>query len=120
MSLIKNAEKSGKMDCYIKPSSKLVGRVLKVMQENNYIGNFEHIEDGRAGIFKVHLVGHINDCGVIKPRYSIKRSELEQYEARFLPAQDFGVLILTTNHGVVSHIDARNLKTGGKLLAYVF
>ena len=120
MSLIKNAEVSGKMDCFIKPSSKLVGRVLKVMQENNYIGNFEYIEDGRAGIFKVQLIGHINNCGVIKPRYSIKRQDLERFESRFLPAQDFGVLILTTTHGVISHIDARNLKTGGKLLAYVY
>lgn len=120
MSLIKNAEKSGKMECFVTPSSKLIGRVLKVMQENNYIGNFEYIEDGRAGIFKIQLVGHINDCGVIKPRYSVKRYELEKFEARFLPAQDFGVLILTTTQGVLSHIDARNLKTGGKLLAYVY
>jgi small subunit ribosomal protein S8 len=118
--MIKNAEVSGKMECFIRPSSKLIGRVLRVMQENNYIGNFEYMEDGRAGIFKVQLVGHINDCGVIKPRYSIKRSELEKFEARYLPAQDFGVLILTTTHGVVSHIDARALKTGGKLLAYVY
>jgi small subunit ribosomal protein S8 len=120
MSLIKNAEISGKMDCFIKPSSKLVGRVLKVMQENNYIGNFEYIEDGRAGMFKVQLIGHINNCGVIKPRYSVKRQDMEKFESRYLPAQDFGVLILTTTHGVISHIDARNLKTGGKLLAYVY
>jgi len=120
MSLIKNAERSGKMECFIKPSSKLIGRVLKVMQENNYIGNFEYMEDGRAGVFKVQLIGHINNCGVIKPRYSVKRGELEKFESRYLPAQDFGVLILTTTNGVVSHIDARDHKTGGKLLAYVY
>lgn len=120
MSLIKNAEKSGKMECFIKPSSKLIGRVLKVMQENNYIGNFEYMEDGRAGVFKVQLIGHINNCGVIKPRYSVKRGELEKFESRYLPAQDFGVLIITTTNGVVSHVDAKNQKTGGKLLAYVY
>jgi len=120
MSLIKNAERSGKLECFIRPSSKLIGRVLKIMQENKYIGEFEYIEDGRAGLFKVRLTGNINDCGVIKPRHSVKRTELEKFEARYLPAQDFGVLILTTTRGVVSHNTARDLKTGGKLLAYVY
>ncbi len=90
------------------------------MQENNYIGQFEYVEDGRAGLFKVKLIGNINDCGVIKPRYSIKRIDMEKFESRFLPAQDFGVLILTTTQGVLSHITAKQLKTGGKLLAYVY
>jgi len=48
MSLIKNAERSGKLECIIKPSSKLIGRVLKIMQENKYIGEFEYLEDGRC------------------------------------------------------------------------
>ena len=120
MSLIKNAENIGKQECIICPSSKLIGRVLKIMQENNYIGQFEYVEDGRAGLFKVRLTGNINDCGVIKPRYSVKRTDLERFEARYLPAQDFGVLILTTTQGVLSHNTAKNLKTGGKLLAFVY
>ena len=120
MSSIKNAEHSGKRECLIRPSSKLIGRVLKIMQENNYIGQFEYLEDGRAGLFKVRLNGNINDCGVIKPRYSVKRRELERYEARYLPAQDFGVLILSTTQGVLSHNTAKNLRTGGKLLAFVY
>ena len=120
MSLIKNAEQTGKQECIIRPSSKLIGRVLKIMQENNYIGQFEYFEDGRAGVFKVKLTGNINDCGVIKPRYSVKRKDLEKFEARYLPAQDFGVLILTTTQGVLSHNTAKGLKTGGKLLAFVY
>jgi small subunit ribosomal protein S8 len=120
LSLIKNAEKAGKMDCTIKPASKLIGRVLKVMQDNKYIGKFEFLEDGKAGLFKVELIGNINNCGVIKPRYSVKKRDFEKYESRFLPAQDFGLLIVTTTHGVVSHSSAKQLKTGGKLLAYVY
>jgi small subunit ribosomal protein S8 len=45
---------------------------------------------------------------------------MERYEARFLPAQDFGLLVLTTNQGVMSHQSARERKIGGKLLAYVY
>jgi small subunit ribosomal protein S8 len=120
MSTIKNAASVGKSECVIHPSSKMIGRVLKVMQEHGYINQFEFVEDGKAGLFKVRMQGKINDCGVIKPRYSVQKNDLERFESRYLPAQDFGVLILTTTAGVVSHARAKELGVGGKLLAYVY
>jgi len=120
MSVIRNAEKVGKGECVIRPSSKLIGRVLKVMQENGYIRQFEMVNDGRSGMFKIALAGQINNCGVIRPRYSVKVADLEKYESRYLPAQDFGVLILTTTKGVVTHADAKKGGVGGKLLAFVY
>ena len=120
MAVIKNAEKVGKGECFIRPSSKLIGRVLKVMQESGYIRQFELMEDGRSGMFKISLAGQINDCGVIRPRYSVKVADLEKFEARYLPAQDFGVLILTTTRGVLTHMDAKKGGVGGKLLAFVY
>jgi len=120
MALIKNAERVGKRECTIRPSSKLIGRVLRVMQDRGYIAGFEAVNDGRAGMFRVALRGAINNCGVIRPRSAVRRDDLERYEARYLPAQDFGVLILTTTKGVVSHVEAKELGVGGKLLAYVY
>ncbi len=120
MASIKNAEVAGKGECLVRPASKLVGRVLTVMQDAGYIGSFELVVDGRGGIYRVRLKGTINDCGVIKPRFSVKRTDLDQWEARYLPAQDFGVLILTTTAGVVGHPKAKELGVGGKLLAYVY
>ena len=120
MSVMKNASSIGKGECTIHPSSKLIGRVLKVMQDHGYISQFEYIEDGRAGQFRVMMKGAINNCGVIKPRYSVKAHDLEKYEARFLPAQDFGVLIISTTEGVITHARAKELGIGGKLLAYVY
>ncbi len=120
MTLIKNAEMTGHMQCDIRPSSKLIGHVLRVMQENGYIGNFEYVEDGKAGLFKVQLTGAINKCGAIKPRFAARRGEMEKWEKRFLPAQDFGLLIMTTTKGVLSHKQAKDQGVGGKLLAYVY
>lgn len=120
LSSIKNASLVGKRECFVRPSSKLIGRVLKVMKDNNYIGQFEYIEDGKAGMFLVKLNGNINNCGVIKPRFSVRTTQLEKYEGRYLPAQDFGVLILTTTKGVVSHSKAKNFGVGGRLLAFVY
>lgn len=120
LSVIKNAERAGKGECLIRPSSKLLGRVLKVMQDNGYIEEFEYIEDGRSGMFRVGLKGVINNCGVIKPRFAVKKSEIEALESRYLPAQNFGLIIMTTNRGVISNNDAKNHGVGGKLLAYVY
>ncbi|MGC8912958.1 MAG: 30S ribosomal protein S8 [Thermoplasmata archaeon] len=116
---IKNAEKSGKKVCEVK-ASKLIGNVLKVMRDYNYVKEFEFVDDGKSGLFKVSLVGSINSCGVIKPRFSVKVRDIERYEARFLPGQDFGILILTTTAGVISNVKAKELGIGGKLLAYVY
>ena len=120
MSVIRNAERVGRGECVVKPSSKLIGRVLKVMQEAGYIRQFEFVDDGRSGMFRVNLAGQINDCGVIRPRYSVRTGDLERYEARYLPAQDFGVLILTTTKGVLTHTQAKQGGVGGKLLAFVY
>ncbi|OGS50114.1 MAG: 30S ribosomal protein S8 [Euryarchaeota archaeon RBG_16_68_12] len=120
MAVIRNAETAGKGECILRPASKLVGRVLQVMQEADYISAFERIEDGRGGKFRVTLKGNINNCGVIKPRFAVQRTDLEKWEARYLPAQDFGLLILTTTQGVISQSRAKEIGVGGKLIAFVY
>ena len=120
LSTIKNAERKGKGRCIIQPSSKIIGGVLNLLKDRGYVGNYEFVDDGKAGIFQVDLTGNINNCGVIKPRYPIKMNDLERWESRYLPARDFGLLILTTTEGIISHNDARKKGIGGKLLAYVY
>ena len=120
MSLIKNAESVGKPECIIHPASKLIGTTLKVMADRGYIGEFEFVDDGKSGMFRVKLLGRINRCGVITPRFAAKVADLEKWEKRFLPARNFGVLILSTSRGVMAHSDARSQSIGGQLLAYVY
>ena len=120
LSLIKNAETKGKGSCLIQPSSKLIGGVLNLLKEKGYISKFEFKEDEKAGYFQVKLMGNINNCGVIKPRYPVKRDELEKWESRYLPARDFGLLILTTTKGIISQNEAKEQGVGGKVLAFVY
>jgi small subunit ribosomal protein S8 len=120
LSLIKNAEIKGKGSCLIQPSSKLIGGVLNLLKEKGYISEFEFIEDEKAGYFQVKLTGNINNCGVIKPRYPVKREDLEKWESRYLPARDFGLLILTTTKGIISQTEAKDNGIGGKVLAFVY
>ena len=118
--VIKNAEKISKKECVIKPASKLIGEILKIIQKQGYIGNFEFIDDGKAGMYKIELLGKINNCRAVKPRYSIRKDDIPKWEKRYLPARGIGILILSTPKGILSNKEAKSANTGGKLLAFVY
>jgi small subunit ribosomal protein S8 len=120
LSSMMNRELIGRKECYLKPASRVIANTLKIMQQSGYIGEFEFIDDGRAGKFRVQLLGRINKCGVIKPRYPVKYRDFEKWEKDFLPSRTFGILIVTTPQGVMSHIEAKKMKIGGRLVAYVY
>jgi small subunit ribosomal protein S8 len=120
LSSIFNNEMVGKSEVVIAPASSLIERVLHVMQINGYIGEFERIDDGASGRFRIQLMGRTNKCGVIKPRFPVKRDGFEKFEKRFLPAYNYGILIVTTPEGVMTHQDAKKKGIGGRLLAYVY
>ena len=117
---IYNAEQAGHYEVSINPASKLLESMLTIMQSSGYVGEFERIADGRGDAFRVELVGAINRCGVIKPRHSVNRADFDKWESRYLPARDFGLLIVSTNQGVMNHHDAKKERVGGRLLAYIF
>ncbi|MEM2971192.1 MAG: 30S ribosomal protein S8 [Candidatus Bathyarchaeia archaeon] len=120
LTTIMNNEMRNKRECVITPASKLLGRVLRIMQLNGYIGEFEFVDDGRSGKFKVQLLGRINKCGAIKPRFSVELDEFENWEKKFLPSREMGILIISTSKGVLSHLEAREKHVGGKLLAFIY
>jgi small subunit ribosomal protein S8 len=120
MCTIKNAGDTGKSMCVIEPASKLLGAMLRIMQDGGYISGFEFIEDGRGGQLKVSLTGRINKCGAICPRFSVQLDEMEYWEKQYLPGKNFGLLILSTSKGVISHDQARKAGIGGELLGYVY
>jgi len=117
---IKNAELVAKRTCLVRPVSKVTQKVLEIMQDNKFIGEYKKIEDGRGDQFEVSLIGGVNNCGVVKPRFSVTMKEYEKFEKRYLPAKDFGFLIVSTSKGVMTHIEAKEKGFGGKLLAFVY
>ncbi len=120
LSKIANAEKIGRKVCLIKPASKEIKQIFTILNEHGYLGKFKVIDDGKGGFLEVNLLGNINKCGVIKPRFSTKFIELEKWETRYLPAKDFGIMIISTTKGYLTHIDARKNKIGGTLICYCY
>ena len=117
---MRNNEMQGNKRCNIQPASKMIGRVLRTMQKEGYIGEFEFIDDNKAGQFLVELEGNINKCGVIKPRHAVKKDEFEKFEKRYLPSKNFGIMIITTPQGIMTHNEAKEKGIGGRLLAYIY
>jgi small subunit ribosomal protein S8 len=123
LTAITNAEIRRSSEVVIWPASKLIIRVLRVMQRYGYIGEFEYVDDGRWGKIVVQLLGRINKAGAIKPRWSITYKEileLPYWIRRYLPSRDIGILIISTSQGVISHKEAIEKNIGGILLAYVY
>ena len=117
--VINNAESIGRETCTI-PASKLLKEVLMVVQRAGYIGSFEFVDDRKSGNFVLELIGKINKTRAIKPRFPVKNGEFEKWEARYLPARDFGLLIVSTSKGVMSQKEAEEKGLGGRLLGYVY
>lgn len=120
LSSIFNSEKIGKCECLVKPISKVILTTLEILKDNQYIGDFEIVTKARGGLIKVNLIGNINKCGVVKPRFSFTKNNYETFEKRYLPAKDFGFFIVTTSKGVMTHKEALSKGIGGKLLAYCY
>ncbi|CAO2605077.1 40S ribosomal protein S15a [Lemmus lemmus] len=110
---INNAEKRGKRQVLIRPYSKTIVRFLTVMMKHGYIGEFEIIDDHRAGKIIVNLT-------VISPRFDVQLKDLEKWQNNLLPSCQFGFIVLTTSATIMDHEEARRKHTGGKILGFFF
>ena len=120
LSGLDNAESVGHLSHTVAPASNVIGSVLEVLYDRGYVEGFEFVDDGKSGRFEVELKGAINECGAVKPRYSVGADDFERWEKRYLPARDYGALVVSTSRGVMSHYEARDEGVGGQVIAYVY
>jgi small subunit ribosomal protein S8 len=120
LSKIDNAVNVGKSEVIVNNSSKLIKNVLSLMKNEGYIGEFEEIVDSKGNSLKINLVGNLNRCGVIKPRFAVKTDNFEKFEKRFLLAKGFGLIIVSTTEGLMNHTQAKSKSLGGKLISFCY
>lgn len=116
---LKNAESARKNEVNISPASKVLQQILRIFQRHAYIGEFERYDDGRQGKFKIALLGKINECaGLMRLNYKV--SQFEMLERKLLPAPGLGIIILTTNQGIMTMSEAEESQIGGHTLCYIY
>ena len=120
LTALKNSENATKSTCKLRPASKLLAEVLRVMKENGFIEGYERVDDKGPGFYKIRLGGKLNECRAIKPRYPVQKDEFEKFEKRYLPSRDVGIIIVSTSKGVLSHKKAKEQGIGGRLIAFVY
>jgi small subunit ribosomal protein S8 len=120
LSGILNYDKIGKKEFLVHPSSKITRKVLDIMNQQGYVGAAEPVTDAKGGVLKVNLLGNLNKCGVIKPRFAVRMEEYEKFEKRFLPAKGVGILVVSTINGIMTHEEAKSQNLGGRLVAFAY
>jgi small subunit ribosomal protein S8 len=120
LSHIKNCEIAAKKKVTIRDSSKLIKEVLTILKNKGFIEGFKEIIASKGNYIEVDLKGAINNCGAIKPRFSVTLDNYEKFEKRYLPAKDFGIIIVSTNKGIITHSEALEKNLGGRLIAYCY
>lgn len=120
LSNILNQEKVGKNICVITPISKTIKKVFEILNEEGYVGSLDHVTEVRGGEAKINLLGNLNKCGAIKPRFSVSKDGYEKFEKRYLPSKNMGVIIVSTSKGMMTHIKAKEQELGGRLIAYCY
>lgn len=114
---IMNAKKVGKEEVIVIPISKLFIDILKIMKKGGYIDFKIEKDKFDKAIIKILK---LNECKAIKPRFYVKKQKYDKFIKRFLPARDFGILIISTNKGLLTHKEAIEKGVGGSLIAYCF
>ena len=111
---IMNAKRAKKKDVVLHKHSKLLRHILEIAKESGYL-TFE-----TEGTQLRVSINHLNKIKAIKPRYTASVEKIKYYVRRFLPAKNFGFVIISTNKGLMKHNDAEEKHIGGSLVAYMY
>ncbi len=117
LNMIKNVKKARKTEIKIKRISNLLIEILKIMKQEGAVKKYKINSKNKT--IEV-TVGDLTDCRAIKPRFTVDKTQIEKYRRRYLPARNLGVMIVSTNKGLMTHEEAKKEKTGGCLVAYFY
>jgi len=112
---IMNTKRARRDSVTVDRHSKVLIKVLELAQKEGYINSFE-VKGTKLDI----KIGELNECKVIKPRFYVTVDKIDKYMRRYLPAKDMGIMIISTNKGMMTHEDALTQEIGGALIAYFY
>lgn len=118
---IKNAN-AMRHETVVVPSSKVKSAILDVLKAEGFIANYTVTSEVKSNT-TITLKYTENNERVIKGIKRISKPSLHVYStAEELPKvlNGLGVAIISTSQGIMSDKQARKLKIGGEVLAYIW
>jgi small subunit ribosomal protein S8 len=109
-----NVKKAKKTTVVVKRYSKLLLNILDIAKESGYL---DYSINGTELTIEIKT---LNEIKAIKPRYTVSVKKINHYTRRYLPAKNYGFLIVSTNQGIMRSSEAEEKKLGGCLIAYVY
>lgn len=118
---IRNAQMA-KLPVVAMPSSKLKIAICRVLQDEGYISGYDVKEDGAKRELSIDLK-YFQGKPVIEEIKRVSKPGLRQYKGKEeLPRnrQGLGIVIVSTNQGLMTEKQARAAGVGGEVLCTVF
>ncbi|MCK5214911.1 MAG: 30S ribosomal protein S8 [Candidatus Omnitrophica bacterium] len=121
LTIIRNGMQA-KKDSVDVPASKLIGKILEIFKNDDYLEDFRLMKNNIQGTYKIYLRYESQKPSII----GLKR--ISKPGLRVYAPQDkiprvlngLGTAVLSTSKGVLSGTEARKQKVGGEVLCYIW
>ncbi len=111
---IMNRKKASYSNVVVNRHSKLLLKLLELAKKEGYIRDYKVSGSALSIEFDPH------ECRAIKPRHNVNIKAIDKYVRRLIPSRDFGIIVISTNKGLMTQKEALKENIGGSLLAYFY
>ena len=119
---IRNATRA-KHNSLLCPRSNIKLEIVKILQKEGFVADFEEISDHKQGQIKIFPRYDKANQAVIRGIQRISKPSRRYYVGKAnIPRvrNGLGIAILTTANGVLTDKQARDVGVGGEILCYVW
>ena len=105
------------------PSSKLKRSLANILKQEGFIRNYRYLDNKKQGILRVYLKYGDNGERVITGLDRVSKPSVRVYVSKDeIPRVQggLGVVVLSTNQGILSGKQARKQGVGGEVICYVW
>lgn len=105
------------------PASTIKKEIAEILKKEGFIRDAEYVDDSKQGIIRIFLKYGPNNERVITGLKRISKPGLRVYtKSQEVPKVlgGLGIAIISTSHGVMTDKDARQAKSGGEVVCYIW
>ena len=105
------------------PASRIKGEIAKILREQGYIKDVKFVEDGKQGLLRIYLKYNEDSAPVIEGLQRVSTPGCRVYAKKGeIPRVlgGYGVVVLSTSHGVITGNEARTKGVGGEVLCQIW